>query len=58
MGGINIPVGRFGFVDIRQNGYNFVDKSGCMLSEFFDIRKDSKIGFHFIKKRCLMRLKI
>ena len=44
MGGINIPVGRFGFVDIRQNGYNFVDKSGCMLSEFFDIRKDSKKG--------------
>ncbi|MXP76945.1 hypothetical protein GN277_16615 [Lachnospiraceae bacterium WCA-9-b2] len=48
MGGINILVGRSGFADIRQNGYYFVDKSGCMLSEFFDIRKDSKIGFHFI----------
>lgn len=27
---INIPVGRFSFPDIRQNGYYFIDKGGLI----------------------------
>ncbi|MCI9340094.1 MAG: AAA family ATPase, partial [Dorea sp.] len=69
MSGVNIPIGRSDFADIRRNGYYYIDKSNLikellrtngiqvtlitrprrfgktlamsMLSEFFDIRKDS-----------------
>lgn len=30
MGGVNIPVGRSGFADIRRNGYYYIDKSGLI----------------------------
>lgn len=70
MSGVNIPIGRSDFADIRRNGYYYIDKSNLikellrtngiqvtlitrprrfgktlamsMLSEFFDIRKDSR----------------
>lgn len=70
MNGVNLPIGRSNFADIRRNGYYYIDKSGLirelvktdgiqvtliarprrfgktlamsMLSEFFDIRKDSR----------------